>query len=127
MNTEPRKNIVIFDGHCNLCNGWVRFIRKRDKRSLFEFVSAQSDRGSELLNIEQGSMLQTVVLIHDAKRFKKSDAVIEILKGLGAHWTLARFFKWIPRRMRDKIYDFVAKHRYRFFGHVPQCDLSEHP
>ncbi|MBN2341811.1 MAG: DUF393 domain-containing protein [Deltaproteobacteria bacterium] len=114
--------IVLFDGHCNLCNGWVRFIRKRDRRHRFRFTPLQLH-----LNVvdSDNKELSTVVLLHNDRRYEKSEAAIRILFALGGFWRLAWLFFGIPRRLRDAVYDFVAAHRHQWFGKTDHCDLDE--
>ena len=115
--------IILFDGVCNLCNGVVRFIIKRDKQNVFKFATLQSEYGMDFLasNNLHSAPLETIILIDGEKIYTQSDAVITILKALGGIWKLAVFFKIIPKSIRNFIYHLIAKYRYRIFGKRDTC------
>jgi len=116
-------NIVLFDGVCNLCNKTVRFIIRRDPKAKFRFASVQSESGQLLLR--QLSLpidrYDSIVYICDDKFYLKSTAVLTILGKLGSGWQLLSFLKIFPLFLRDKVYDFIAKWRYKWFGHLESC------
>jgi hypothetical protein len=111
-------NIVLFDGICNLCNASVRFITKHDKKSKIQFASLQSEKAKELLKNSafNNENLNSIVFIADQKIFLKSDAAIEIAKMLDGFPNYLKYFQFIPRAIRDIVYDLIAKNRYRLFG-----------
>lgn len=115
--------IVLFDGVCNLCHGFVQFIVPRDTEGRFRFASLQSDVGRELLVDHglEGHDLDSVVLIEGDDCYVKSGAVIRIAQLLGGVYRLLGPFRYLPRRLRDWVYDLVAEHRYRLFGRKEQC------
>jgi len=117
-------NIVLFDGICNLCNASVRFISKHDKNSKIQFASLQSEKAIELLKNSafNNENLNSIVFIADQKIFLKSDAAIEIAKLLNGLPRYLQYFRFIPRPIRDFIYDLIAKNRYRLFG--TSCSLE---
>ncbi|SDC21317.1 thiol-disulfide oxidoreductase DCC family protein [Natrinema hispanicum] len=123
-DANPDDNpVVLFDGVCNLCNGFVQFILPRDTNGRFRFASLQSNVGQELL-AEHGlptDELESVVLIEGDDCYTKSDAVIRIATLLGGVYALFGPFRVLPRRLRDWAYDFVAARRYRWFGKKDQC------
>nr|NQU94161.1 thiol-disulfide oxidoreductase DCC family protein [Bacteroidota bacterium] len=117
------ENIIIFDGICNLCNGSVKFIIKRDQRAKFRFVAFQSTKGQELL-IENGlptDNIDTMIFIKNGICLLKSTAGLEILKDLGWPWKLLYIFIFIPKPVRDLFYDLIAKSRYKIFGKRGSC------
>lgn len=119
----PLKPVVLFDGVCNLCTGSVLFVIKRDRTANFSFASLQSIYGqSQLMKfglpIDQ---LNTIFLIKGEKFFKKSDAALEIARGLSGLWPVFYLFKIIPTFIRNGIYDLIAKNRYRWFGKQEAC------
>jgi predicted DCC family thiol-disulfide oxidoreductase YuxK len=120
---DATKNIILFDGVCNLCNGFVQFIIKRDKRIVFHFASLQSDFGQvQLKNYAvDTSQLRTIVLIRSNRVLQQSDAVLEIARNLPGGWPLLYGFKIIPRFIRDLIYRLIARNRYRMFGKKDAC------
>jgi predicted DCC family thiol-disulfide oxidoreductase YuxK len=129
---DKKKNILLFDGVCNLCNGAVQFILKRDKKKIFQFASLQSEAGERLLR-QYGlstTAFHSLVLIQDDHVFLKSTAVLKIAKQLGGFCKLWYAFIIIPRFIRDFIYDLVARSRYRIFGKrdrcmIPTADVSD--
>ncbi|WP_306054880.1 thiol-disulfide oxidoreductase DCC family protein [Natronococcus wangiae] len=115
--------IVLFDGVCNLCAGFVQFVVPRDADGVFHFASLQSDVGRRLL-AEHGladDELDSIVLIEGEDAYVKSSAVIRIAVILGGIYALARPLRFLPRRLRDWGYDLVAANRYRLFGEKDQC------
>ena len=116
-------NIVLFDGVCNLCNKTVRFIIRRDPKAKFRFASVQSESGQLLLR-QLGlpiDRFDSIVYISDDKFYLKSTAVLTILSKLGSGWQLLSFLMIFPLLLRDKVYDFIAKWRYKWFGHLESC------
>ena len=116
-------DIILFDGVCNLCNGSVQFIIKRDSNKLFQFASLQSVYGQNQLakfNLNR-NQLHSIILIRGSSFFQKSDAALEIFKRLGAGWSLLYGLKILPRFIRDGIYNWIANNRYRFFGKKHEC------
>ncbi|MBN1251453.1 MAG: thiol-disulfide oxidoreductase DCC family protein [Bacteroidales bacterium] len=115
--------IVIFDGICNFCESSVIFIINRDRKSKFKFVQAQSEIGINLqLKFGVNSIKsETIILIKKDKVFYKSNAALEIAKNLDSFWPMLYIFKIIPSFFRDKIYDYIAKNRYKWFGKKNAC------
>jgi predicted DCC family thiol-disulfide oxidoreductase YuxK len=112
MQTD--KHIILFDGECNFCSFWVKYVIKRDKKDAFRFASLQSEKGKELLqqyNLQAD--LSTVVLIKNQTAKTKSSAALHILKDLGGLYSLGIVLIVIPKFMRDGIYDVIAKNRKR--------------
>lgn len=115
--------VVLFDGVCNLCNGSVQHIIRHDPRGRFRFASLQSDAAREMLT-EHGldpDDLDTIVLVEGRRVHTKSDAALRIarrLRGPSRYWWTARF---VPRPLRDAVYDWVGRNRYRWFGRRDEC------
>lgn len=117
--------VLLFDGVCNLCNSSVQFIIDKDPKSKFHFASLQSDIGQELLDrfgANSGS-LDSVVLIKNDKVYSRSSAALQALKTLGGGWSLFYAFVIIPKPVRDVVYDWIAKNRYKWFGKKDACWL----
>jgi len=121
------KTILLFDGICNLCNGWVQFVLKRNKSESIIFGSLQSVSGQELLKTHNLSQTQfdTLIVINQGKVYKKSQAVFILIKQLDFPWPVFAVFKIIPRFLSDKIYDLVARYRYNIFGKMDQCMIPK--
>lgn len=130
MNTTyDNKKIILFDGVCNLCNQSVQFVIQRDKKDRFRFASLQSETGQRLL-AERGIDRETtdsIVLIEPGVAYYlKSQAAIEIASDLGSGWPILRIFEYIlPLSLRDRIYDFVARNRYKWYGKKEQCMIPD--
>lgn len=124
MDAEP--TIILFDGHCNLCNRIVRFVVKRDMRAHFRFASLQSDAAHRIC-ASAGYALpavrdpDTIVVIRDGRALERSDAALAIAAGLRFPWPLLGVFRAIPRGVRDRLYRVVARNRYRWFGRSDTC------
>lgn len=120
------KKIILFDGICNLCNSVVQFIIKRDKNDLYRFVPLQSDLGKEIvknLNLSMPS-IDSIVLYEPQQTFyTKSSAALRILIGLGGLYTITRLFLLFPKGFNNRIYDFIAKNRYQWYGKRETCML----
>ncbi|MBN8851009.1 MAG: thiol-disulfide oxidoreductase DCC family protein [Sphingobacteriales bacterium] len=117
--------IVLFDGVCNLCSRSVQFILKRDRRGIFRFASLQSSLGQSLL--QQSGLptdgLDSFVLIDNGKIYTRSSGALRVLKRLGGLLSLLYGLWIVPRPVRDKLYDWVARNRYRWFGKEDSCWL----
>jgi predicted DCC family thiol-disulfide oxidoreductase YuxK len=123
QNGNKLKNIIIFDGVCNLCNSSINFIIKRDKAKKFFFTPIQSDKAKELMSKYHFNTqeINTLILIKDEKCFSKSDAVIEITKELSSYWYIFSYLKILPKSMRDYLYDVLSSNRYKLFGKKNVC------
>ena len=124
----PRgKKVLLYDGVCNLCDGFVQFVLKRDKKALYYFASLQSDIAQQLLKKHgiKNDDLSTVVLIDDKKVYTHSDVGLRVAKDLGAFYKPLYGLRHLPKPFRDKIYDWIAANRYRFFGKKEVCMLPK--
>lgn len=117
------KQILFFDGVCNLCNGFVDFIVSRDTKNIFQFAPLQGKTAIASLRKESIDALNTVILFKEGLEFQKSDAALMVLQQLGGGWILFKIFWIIPRFLRNIVYDLVAKNRYRIFGKRESCRL----
>ncbi|MEI6408881.1 MAG: thiol-disulfide oxidoreductase DCC family protein [Bacteroidota bacterium] len=117
--------ILLFDGVCNLCNASVQWVLLRDRKGVFRFAAQQSETGQAKL--QQFGLspeaYDTVVLIDGDRLYTRSDAALEVLNRLGGMYRLAIVFKIIPRFIRNAVYNWVARNRYRWFGKQEQCML----
>lgn len=115
--------IILFDGVCNLCNASVQFILKRDSKAQFRFASLQSEFGKQKLLLYEidANKCDSVIYIYKDKAFIKSTAALQIAKKLGGGWPLLYGLIIIPRFIRDWVYGFIAKNRYRWFGKKDSC------
>lgn len=114
---------MLFDGDCNLCNGAVQFVLRRDPRAVFHFASLQSAVGRQLLASvgAKATLPDSIVLVQDGALALKSTAALRIARGLRWPWPLFAVFFVVPRPLRDLLYDWIARNRYRWFGKRESC------
>ena len=115
--------VILFDGVCNLCNAWVRFVVRHDPVGIFRFAAQQSPIGQMMIkaHLSGSPQLSTVILIADDSAYTESTAVLEIFARLGPPWSWLALLRIIPRRMRDSCYSLVVRHRYQWFGKTDSC------
>jgi len=115
--------VVLFDGLCNLCEGSVLFIIKRDPSAVFRFASLQSKFGQGLLERFQlpKDDFDTMVLVEGERVFKRSTAALRVAKRLRFPWPLFYAFILVPPFLRNFFYRIIARNRYRWFGKKEAC------
>jgi predicted DCC family thiol-disulfide oxidoreductase YuxK len=111
--------VILFDGVCNLCTGSVRFVIARDARARFRFASLQSAVAEKLLGGRD--QLDSVVLVEGGKVYRKSTAALRIARRLDGAWPLLAALLVVPRPLRDAVYDWIGRRRYRMFGKREAC------
>lgn len=115
--------IVLIDGVCHMCQGLTKFIIKRDPKGVFRFASLQSEIGQEMLR--RGglpeNLMETVVVVEKGSYYTQSAAALKIARRLPFPWPLLYGFIIVPRGLRNVIYNWVAKNRYRWFGKDDEC------
>jgi len=123
MPSTGAKYIVLFDGVCNLCNGTVQFLLKRDKKKRFLFGSLQGKTGQEYLRKYHlpTDQFHSFMLIEGNVLYTRSTAVLRMLKHLGRGWQLLYVFIYVLQPIRDGVYTLIAKNRYKLFGKKDQC------
>jgi predicted DCC family thiol-disulfide oxidoreductase YuxK len=117
--------VVLFDGVCNLCNAWVRFVFRHDPTGIFRFAAQQSLIGQTMIreHFVDSPQLSSVILITSCAVYTESTAVLEICARLGPPWSWIALARIIPRSLRDACYRFVVRHRYQWFGKTDTCQL----
>ncbi|MCY7290769.1 MAG: thiol-disulfide oxidoreductase DCC family protein [Ferruginibacter sp.] len=115
--------VILFDGVCNLCNGAVQFVIKRDNKKQFMFASLQSEAGQHLLKKFQLPLqsFDSFVLIQNEKAYFKSTAALMIAKQLSGITKILYGFIIVPAFVRNAVYNFIAKNRYKWFGKKDNC------
>jgi predicted DCC family thiol-disulfide oxidoreductase YuxK len=119
--------IVVFDAVCLLCSANARFIARHDRARRFRLASMQSEAGAELyrrFGIDPADP-ETLILVQGDRALRDSDAVLAIWSGLGWPWRAAAAARLIPRALRDPVYRWVARNRYRLFGRRETCWLPD--
>ena len=121
--------VILFDGVCNLCNSSVNFVIDRDSAGRFKFSALQAPEAAPYLEIcnrtgeRAEDLLQSVVLIEDGKVYTKSAAALRIAKHLDGLWPMMYAFMIVPAFLRDFVYDWIARNRYKWFGERDSCRL----
>ncbi len=128
MDTIQQNNapIILFDGVCNLCNGFVNLLIRIDKKATLRFMPLQSDKTEKTKALtsvmnDLPDNPSSVILIEGEKISLKSNAVLRIAAYLPWPWKVLKYFGFLPNKMRDSIYDFIARHRYQWFGKSNHC------
>jgi predicted DCC family thiol-disulfide oxidoreductase YuxK len=125
MNPMGGEPVILFDGTCGLCDRWVSFVIASDRRRRFRFAPLQSDVGRSLLRAHDLPIdtLDSFALVSSGQAFQRSTAALQVLRRLGLPWSLLWVGVIVPRLVRDRLYDYVAAHRYRWFGQAEACTL----
>ncbi len=131
-SAERDRPIILFDGVCNLCTASVRFVIERDSRKKFRFAPLQSPTARELLRARgrDPGTLESMLLVLDGRVHRKSTAALQIARRLDGLWPLLYGLIAVPRPLRDALYDWIGRRRYRWFGRrescwTPQDDLAD--
>jgi predicted DCC family thiol-disulfide oxidoreductase YuxK len=125
VDSAQKFPVLLFDGVCNLCNASVQWVLRHDRAGRFRFAALQSETGQALLarfGLDQ-EHFDTAVLVDGDRIFTRSDAALEILRQLGFPWSAVAVLRWAPRSLRNVVYDWVARNRYRWFGRQEKCLL----
>ncbi len=128
LNLPPYKKIILFDGICNLCESSVQFVIRHDKKDVFRFVSLQSDLGQEILKhigINPKNIDSIILYEPGIAYYYKSSAAIQIAQSLGGIWNLGVLFKIIPTGIRNELYDYIARNRYKWYGKKESCMIPK--
>ena len=115
--------IILFDGVCNFCNGAVNFVIRRDRDAVFRFATLQSETGKALQE-QYGfndPQMSSFILIHEGRAYTRSAAALKVGALLPGVWKLSKVFRIIPAFVRDAVYNFIARNRYKWFGRKNAC------
>jgi predicted DCC family thiol-disulfide oxidoreductase YuxK len=116
--------ILFYDGQCNLCHRVVRFVVKRDKNKIFLLTPLQGETARQKLIVDVLNS-DTVVLLEGNNVFIKSKAAFKVMKHLGFPWSILCLFGVLPKVLTDKVYDAIARRRYRIWGRRIVCELPD--
>lgn len=119
--------IILFDGECLLCNRAVDFLLRHDRLKRLKFASLQSLRGSEWIpeNLIGKSGPETIIFMQHGRFYSESEAIYRIVRVLGFPWNLFLAFKILPSSVTDRLYRFVARNRYTWFGKMDHCRMPD--
>jgi len=123
MGDNAPRAVVLFDGVCNLCNGFVQFVIPRDPLGHVRFAALQSEAARRLMaqaGVTPGGA-DSIVLVEGQHAFVRSDAALRIARQLRFPWPILYGLVVVPRPLRDWVYDIVARHRYHWFGRREVC------
>lgn len=123
MSDLKEKGIVLFDGVCNFCNSSVNFVIRKDSSDYFRFLPLQSDKGKSIVakyNLDPEN-LQTIILLEGGRIYTRSTAALRIARKLRGGWKLFYGFVIIPAFIRDMVYNFIARNRYKWWGKREVC------
>ncbi|HEY6144326.1 MAG TPA: thiol-disulfide oxidoreductase DCC family protein [Flavobacterium sp.] len=124
LNLPPNKKIILFDGVCNLCNSAVQFVIQHDTKDVFRFVALQSELGQEILKhigINPKNIDSIILYEPGLAYYYKSSAAIQIARSLGGFLHFGTVFRIIPTAIRNQLYDYIAKNRYKWYGKKESC------
>lgn len=124
MEQEP---IVMYDGECNMCAAVVQFTILRDRKGKLRYAALQSGTGRRLLKIHglSDGGFDTFVFVEKGSAYVRSAGALRLVRYLGGGWPLLSVLLLIPRFLRDPVYAYVARNRYRWFGRKDQCMLMK--
>jgi predicted DCC family thiol-disulfide oxidoreductase YuxK len=117
------EKVILFDGVCNFCNYWMNFAIKRNSKKNLKFTTLQGETAKQLLpqyNINPTS-LSSVIFIDKGKAYTQSSASLRICKYMDGGWKLFYGFIIVPKFIRDVIYNWIARNRYKWFGKKDSC------
>jgi predicted DCC family thiol-disulfide oxidoreductase YuxK len=122
---DSKDRVVVFDGICHVCSGWVRFLERHRVEPPFRLLSMQSEEGKALLTrygIDPEDP-ETFLVLEGGKPYTQSDGSIRIITALGGLWRIFAAAQAIPKPWRDSLYRLLARNRYRWFGRRDTCYL----
>ena len=114
--------VILFDGVCNLCDASVQFVLDHDRAAHFRFAPLQSETARRLVG-DRATALDSIVLVEDGRVYDRSTAALRIARRLDGAWPALAAFLVVPRPLRDVVYDWIARNRYRWFGTRDACRL----
>ena len=126
QNSHIQDKIIFFDGYCILCNRTVDFLIKHDRKKLLKFASLQSVLAANLLQSQNNAQgPDTVVFYDQGKFYYRSDAVLRTAAYLGFPYNMIKLGYLVPRPLRNRIYDYIARNRFRWFGQRNSCRMPD--
>ena len=122
-NITKNHSIILYDGLCGFCDKSIQFILKNKPNPSIRLISFQSNLGKQLCQNFNITNMDTIILIENDRYYDKSTAILKIAGKLKTRWQYLKFFRVVPKFIRDAIYKAIAKHRYKLMGKVEQCRI----
>lgn len=116
--------LILFDGVCNFCDATINFVIRHDKKDVFRFAPLQSATGIALLE-KHTFVGDSFVLVEDGKVYQRSTAALRVARRMGFPWNMAYALIIIPKPLRDGVYKWIAKNRYKWFGKKDVCMIPD--
>lgn len=115
--------VVVFDAKCLACSAWVRFLLRVDRRRQFKYASIQSESGRALVGNAGLSVgaLETMLFVEGGRIYRDTDAIVRVLRRVGGFCRIAVVAYLLPGFIRDPIYHWIARNRYRILGERKSC------
>ncbi|QND61257.1 thiol-disulfide oxidoreductase DCC family protein [Mesorhizobium huakuii] len=122
---DARQPLIVFDGVCVLCSGFVRMVVRLDRQERFRFATAQSPFGEALFHKHglRTDSYETNLVLVDGLAFTKLDSFVAVMSELGWPWRAAKALLLLPRPLRDWLYNRIARNRYALFGRKDSCEV----
>lgn len=123
---DLQRPVLFFDGVCNLCSGAVQFIMRHDKKQKFLFASLQSPQGAEAMRATQMNTTEqpgSIILFYKGKYYLQSEAILQTARLIGGVWAAFSILGIFPAFLRNAVYKFIARNRYKWFGRHNECLL----
>ncbi len=124
---ETQYDLIVFDGECVLCSGFFRFMLRHDKTERFLFATAQSPLGQRMyhhLGLDPGNY-ETNLVVLGGTTYQRLDAFAAAMSGLSGGWRLLAVCRFLPKIIKNPIYDLIARNRYAFFGRRDVCMVPD--
>jgi len=120
------KPVLYYDAKCKLCNTWLNILRRIDKNNRINYSALQSKAGKILFEKYKFDYqnTDTVIFEKDSKIFLRSEAVIECISCINGFWNIVKVLRIIPLKIRDSVYDTIARNRYKWFGRTNSCEIT---
>lgn len=119
-NTEG--GIIIYDGLCVVCSKFLKLVFAKDHKMYFKFTSMQSNLGKEIISTN-GLDSNSIIVVENGNVYQRSDAILRICKHLKGWMKFLYYFKFVPKKIRDNVYQFIANRRYKWFGKLDTCEV----